>query len=318
MKVVGRQRFRKPDLPAWFGLSGPGDVPHVGYAEFRDALLRLGPLAGQGDPVACRDLGVLLGFDPGPWTWEVLSREAANRGAEFGLSNLGTVLDHQGRCLEAIPVYEQAYGDGDPDVAYSLACMYALKGDYSRAIEWLDRSTEEVYTPVAKADFLRKLGDEVGRRAVLEEAKTTSWHAAVDLVLERYEPFDPHAAIKLLESFDAWNLPGMLVPLANLYERIGDDDTAVIVLKRAVELGDIHAVHNLGVSYCDLGKRKKGLRLVRQAASAGDDLAVNYLAKVERKRERKASGREQAGPDLKQGSASGRRQGGSSVSGGGG
>jgi tetratricopeptide (TPR) repeat protein len=256
-------------------------------------------LAGGGDPVACRDLAVLLGFDPGHWVGKVLNGAAGDLAHDSGWFNLGLYLRNEGRFDQAVKAFEMADSLGEPDAALEAAFLYASVRDYSKAAEWAGRSPDKVHGPAWRADYLGYLGNEAAKRALLEAAKDTSWDAAVDWVRERYKPFDPHQAIKLLEGHGPWHNPALLVALAKLYRQVGDGDSALAALQRAVKLGELRAMYRLGLLWCDLGYRKKGLRLMRHAARGGHRKAIRYLNRDARLQKRRARARKSKTEQLK-------------------
>jgi len=75
--------------------------------------------------------------------------------------------------------------------------------------------------------------------------------------------------------------PASWLPLGNLYrEELGDDVAAAAAYRAAIEAGDLHAHHDLGVLLLDSGDVEGAIQHFSIAAAGGDEPAARVLREV--------------------------------------
>jgi hypothetical protein len=84
-------------------------------------------------------------------------------------------------------------------------------------------------------------------------------------------------AIELLEGHLRKGSIDVLIPLADLYEKVGRWADAEGALRWSLESGEPNALHNLALFLWEDGRQQEGLDLWTRAADAGDAMATSAL-----------------------------------------
>jgi tetratricopeptide (TPR) repeat protein len=207
-------------------------------------------------------------------------RTAAALGIDDAWLNLGQALSQLGDTDAAVDAYRNAAACGDPQGPLALAYEYREQGHEDRADEVLQgaasngnstaaailacwrwcRSLDPALEPELRAgaahhpdtradlaDLLRTTGQLAEARAVLEEGVRRGEVAS-------------------------------MLPLGNVYaEDLDQDALAELTYRRAIDAGDMHCHHNLGVLLERRGDAHAAEMHYRLGADAGDALALRSL-----------------------------------------
>jgi tetratricopeptide (TPR) repeat protein len=209
---------------------------------------------------------------------------AAQDGEPDAAHQLGLLRLRQSRTAEALPFLERAR-DEDPTgtVLDSLARGYRAAGRLDEALELFALAADEGYHEAhlsrafTLADADRYEEAETSFRAAVEhdvDVAPASWAAALEH-LDR-----PEEALGVLRAAADRGDSSAMIDLGNrLTEDAETFDEGLFLYRRAMALGDLHAVTNLAVSIRgrDRGD-ERATALLRQAAAEGDGLALRHRA----------------------------------------
>ncbi|MBP2215160.1 tetratricopeptide repeat protein [Arthrobacter sp. CAN_C5] len=212
---------------------------------------------------------------------EILYLLAIEHREEEALLNYGYFLCERGRPDEGIVYFEKAYASGDPKAAFALGQEQLEMGNPLEAIKWLRIAGEHPYVPLRLAIAYRAVGDEMSAVEVLRAGSEQSAEAAVELI-QTTDQLDTDSSIRLLEKHLENGDVDVLLPLADLYSKVGRHADGIELLRRSVAAGEPHALHNLGVALWEDGQTSEGKATLKKAAQKGDRLAVEKLHQIRR------------------------------------
>jgi tetratricopeptide (TPR) repeat protein len=275
---------------------------------------RLAATERHADPDALIALGCDLADAGRHSDAESCFRRATESGSTVAWFDLGNSLRELGRSLEAIDALQTAADLGDADAPLNLASLLDEVGGRDQDVLDALRLAHERGDPRG-AHWLglryRHQGDAVAAEAWLRVAAETSDDAAGDLavhlalvgsdedvepLLRRSAPVNEDARAdlgKLLwrtgrvsEAFDVLNEgaakreAGAMIVFANLLEELDDTWAAEIILRRAIEIGELHAYNNLGTLLRDQGQLLEAQHILEIGAARGDARARENLARL--------------------------------------
>ncbi|EGB07290.1 hypothetical protein AURANDRAFT_64980 [Aureococcus anophagefferens] len=283
------------------------------YAESNLGLCRLGVVKSDkkaakiwmravelGDVDAMVELGELyyagLGVKLDKKKAERLYRAAADRGDALAQSNIGAFLHSEKKLEEAFRYYALAANQGYTSAEHNLGvyCSYGAgtEVDLGKARYWFERAAAKGFQPAIES---------IARLDAQDARRVMSWR---EKKLE-YETRMARARGKKLDTLKTCTICGADKAKAckgcgttaycstdcqridwrdRGHRKLGlvkSDKKAAKIWKRAVALGDVEAMNNLGTLY-DNGSgvkldKKKAERLYRAAADRGDAFAQNNL-----------------------------------------
>ncbi|CAB4935101.1 unannotated protein [freshwater metagenome] len=286
----------------------------AGQPERAAAIFRVA--ASFGDDVAFSNLGTALTQLGDLEGAAAAYASAVDLGFSEARVDLAMVLAEDGADLERVDeLLTAAAADGEPDAAHQLGLLRLRQDEVPEAIELLERAHAEDpsgtvadslargYRSAGRLDDAVRLWEEAGRagyheahlgrafaleeagrdaeaeRAFLEaidadvEVASASWASALDRLGR------PDEAIEVLRRAVARGEDSAMIDLGNrLTERPETFDEGLLLYRRAIALGRLHAVTNLAVSI--RGRDRGDVRaaaLLRQASAEGDDLAGRHL-----------------------------------------
>lgn len=234
-----------------------------------------------------------------------LTRVSSQHPEEF--FNIANDLRALGCDAAAVPFYEKAIDAGVVEAVYNLALLHHECGDVDRARQGFVSASErgdakgafmaaQIFeacgetqvaalhyaraldlpeTPVRLARVLRLLGMTEDADRVIDESVGTSWESAVEYALrETTTTFD---GLAILDRHWTEGEHQVAVTMALLLGEAQRGDDAEALLLVAAELGDVHALTNLGSLWCDNGDLEAARRAWHRAAERGDELAASLL-----------------------------------------
>jgi tetratricopeptide (TPR) repeat protein len=217
-----------------------------------------------------------------PEAVEALYRLAIEAGVKEAYLNYGSFLRDINRPKEALVQFEKAHAVGDPKAAYFLGETNWEMQRHREAIKWLLLAGNNPYVPLRLARAYRALGDEDSAAKVLREGSQTSAEAAVEFIHTTSE-LDLESAISLLQKHLDNGAVDVLIVLADLYSKAGNQEKEIELLRRSVAEGEPNAMHNLGLALWQSGHTREGKALLKKAAQQGDKLSPKVLHNLRRK-----------------------------------
>lgn len=275
-ELRGGQAFGDPSAP---GGAAAGEVPHAAAErddaaeDIRVALRRITSATPEEFFNVANDLRA-LGCDAAAVPFY---EKAVAAGVAEAIYNLALLHHECGDVAQAREGFLRASDEGDPKGAFMAAQILEACGEAEGAALHYARALELPETPVRLARVLRTLGmtDEADR--VVEESMSTSWESAVEFALR--EDTSTEDGLAVLDRFWTEGNKQVAVTMALLLEEAQREDDAEAVLLVAAEMGDLHALTNLGSFWCDNGDLEAARRAWHTAAQRGDNLAATLLAR---------------------------------------
>lgn len=217
-----------------------------------------------------------------PEAVEVLYHLAIEGGVKEAYLNYGTLLRDINRPQEALVQFEKAHAAGDPKAAFALGELNWDMERHAEAIKWLRLAGSNPFVPLRLARSYRALGDEDSAVKVLREGSQTSAEAAVEFIHTTSE-LDLDSAIRLLQKHLDNGAVDVLIVLADLYSKAGNQEKEIELLRRSVAEVEPNALHNLGLALWKSGRTREGKALLKKAAQQGDKLSPKVLHDLRRK-----------------------------------
>jgi tetratricopeptide (TPR) repeat protein len=199
---------------------------------------------------------------------------AALRGQVLAWLNLGNVLCELGLAGPAVEAFKRGGIAGDPTAARAAAEFLEDDGRLAEAERFYRLAMPDDLAPAQLARVLRVRGRAREAEEIVEAARFRSDEAAFWYI--EWKGIAPDEAIELLEFHVDRGSVDSLIPLANLYERVGRADDAIGALERSFETGERVAPHNLGLVLRRAGRRGY-LKWILLGASEGDEHSVAWL-----------------------------------------
>ncbi|EGB06372.1 hypothetical protein AURANDRAFT_29293 [Aureococcus anophagefferens] len=210
---------------------------------------------------------------------ERLYRTAADRGDADAQCNLAALLDSQKKFEEAFRYYALAADQGHTRGEHNLGCCYmdgeGTEVDLGKARYWFERAAAKGHEKAIQA--LARLD---ARTCPLCRIPCPTTHAEALAQVRRHVENEVPEAITCLGDMYRKGQLGL----------VKSDKKAAKIYRRAVELGDVDAIVNLGLLH-ETGRgvkldKKKAERLYRAAADRGHATAQDNLGNVLRSEEK--------------------------------
>jgi tetratricopeptide (TPR) repeat protein len=249
--------------------------------------------------------------------WEKVRSEGPNW---VGL-NLGNSYQAIGDVAAARIAFEESWLAGCDDAGFNLAELYRSEGKLTQARIIDRRLIQKSYVKamIAEAEDLRAEGNLAGAQDLLARAIDdegadgdraagilgyllwSSTHSvAAEPLLRRGQNEYPTAradlaevlmklgrlseAISILEEGVELGEAESMLPLANIWASLDNEDAAESLYRRGYALGDAFAAFNLGVLRWESGRKKSARKWIARAAEGGDAEAQVWLQKQKKNR----------------------------------
>ena len=201
--------------------------------------------------------------------------KAITAGVVEAVYNLALLHHEFGDVDRARQGFVTASEHGDAKGAFMAAQIFEACGEHQAAALHYARALELPETPVRLARVLRLLGMSADADRIVDESVGTSWESAVEYALRESTP--TYEGLEILDRHWTAGEHNVAVTMALLLGEAERTDDAESLLLVAAELGDVHALTNLGSLWCDNGDLEAARRAWHRAAQRGDELAANLL-----------------------------------------
>lgn len=244
--------------------------------------------------------------------------ESAIKAGETSLRfDLGNSLAYLGRWQEAAEQLRISAESGETDAWFNLGRALEALGEEAAAADAYLHAADagDHMGSLGLALAARRAGDPDNARAHLRDASTApspdiqALAGAIQAVWEWDDTSNPELEARLRESVDLYTPataalgelliatdrtedarrfleercfdgdPDACLPLGSLLDTVGDAKAAERAYRQGILNGDANCRLNLGLMLVRRGARHRGEKLIRESASRGDRLAIDYLAR---------------------------------------